>query len=274
MRWSGGVPSRWPAPGRPPGAVGRGGGGFLPQEAGGCSVLMSSGSGKETRPETCEMPCRAEGSRRFLHKRSLPPQCGHPLSGAGTRPRRCPGGTPTPQHGSHTAAKRSQPGVRTWRVPSAGQGVAHGRGAWGAVLAGERVTPGPLQATCWQPGLGVRLSSPAMPPAQQALREHLTQLCRRQPGDNAAQRRKERSHLCRGELQPSPPSPPSPPREHSPSRLGQNPSHPPLLCREGGERVSLNSRMLQGLITTMQINIYYAIIHHCNCHYFKASTEA
>lgn len=74
----------------------------------------------------------------------------------------------------------------------------------------------------------------------------------------------------------SPPSPPRP-QEHRLCQLLRSPSHPPLLhpgVGEWEELVSLNSRMLQGLITTMQINIYYAIIHHCNCHYFKVSTGA
>lgn len=42
---------------------------------------------------------------------------------------------------------------------------------------------------------------------------------------------------------------------------------PPLPPRPRVERAkfSLNSRMLLGLITMMQINIYYVIIHLCNC---------
>ena len=44
----------------------------------------------------------------------------------------------------------------------------------------------------------------------------------------------------------------------------ENP-HPPPRPRVERAKFSLNSRTLLGLITMMQINIYYAIIHLCNC---------
>lgn len=44
----------------------------------------------------------------------------------------------------------------------------------------------------------------------------------------------------------------------------ENPLPPPR-PRVERAKFSLNSRTLLGLITMMQINIYYAIIHLCNC---------